>query len=271
MASQMFQPCFVLMENIEIPDALAAAPNAAHRAVACVRAPRRSACYARRMLLNVDAGEIPGEPEALAALAHVLHVACGGHAGDEGTMRETVRRAARFGARVGAHPSYPDREGFGRRAMEIPYERLAVSLRDQLASLARVAAAEGVSLVSLKPHGALYHAADRDPSLAALVSDLAAGAYASPLALVGSPGGYLQSASLSRGLVFHAEGFADRAYEEDGTLRDRAKVGALLSDPVAAVAQARALAATGRYGTICVHGDSPNAVALLRALREVFP
>ena len=226
------------------------------------------------MLLNVDAGELPGESDELAALAHVLHVACGGHAGDEGTMRETIRRAHRSGARVGAHPSYPDRAGFGRKAMEIPYETLAASLREQLATLARIAAEEGVPLTSLKPHGALYHAANRDPTLAALVVSLVRGHANSPLvpvpplALVGPPRGALREAALAAGVPYLREGFADRAYEADGTLRDRTKPGALLEEPAAALAQARALAP--HVETLCVHGDSPNAVAILRALREAF-
>ena len=229
----------------------------------------RSACYADEVLLNVDAGELPGEPEELAALAHALHVACGGHAGDAGTMRATVLRAKRSGARVGAHPSYPDRTGFGRKPMDLPHDVLASSLRDQLEALARVAANEGVAVTSLKPHGALYHAANRDPRLAGLLVDLARSVAPMPLALVGPPRGALREAALAAGVPYLREGFADRAYEPDGTLRDRTKPGALLEDPAAAVAQARALAP--HVETLCVHGDSPNAVAILRALREAFP
>jgi UPF0271 protein len=219
--------------------------------------------------LNVDAGELANEPEALARLAHVLHVACGGHAGDELTMRATVRRARASGARVGAHPSYPDRDGFGRRPMALPLLDLAQSVRDQVAAIAAIAAEEGVVLVSLKPHGALYHAANADPALAASLVSIASSAPGAPLAVVGPPAGELRRAAESARVPFLREGFADRAYERDGTLRDRAKPDALIADPAAALAQARTLAP--HVDTLCVHGDAPDAVAILEALREAFP
>jgi UPF0271 protein len=223
------------------------------------------------MLLNVDAGELPGEPPELARDAHVLHIACGGHAGDAASMRETIRRAARSSTRIGAHPSYPDREGFGRRAVDLPFDDLRASLTHQLIALATIANDEGASLVSLKAHGALYHAADANESLANLLADLATSITPVPLAIVGPPGGSLACVCASRGVAYLAEGFADRRYEADGSLRSRAKPGALLDTVEDAIAQARTLAATGRYATHCVHGDSQLALPMLRALREMFP
>lgn len=223
------------------------------------------------MLLNLDAGELDDEPQELASLAHVLHIACGGHAGDATSMAATLARAHASGARVGAHPSYPDRAGFGRHAMSLPLDDLRASLTHQVRELARHAAAIGLRLTSLKPHGALYHAADRDDALAKLLGDLAAKATGAPLALVGPPGGCLHNAAIAFGLPYLREGFADRRYEPDGTLRARTAPGALLETVEEAIAQAHALAATGRYDTLCIHGDSPLAVPMLRALREVFP
>ena len=235
------------------------------------RLPAPAFRYAASVLLNLDAGELDDEPRELAALAHVLHIACGGHAGDATSMAATLARAHASGARVGAHPSYPDRAGFGRRALSLPLDDLRASLMHQVTELARHAAAQGLRLTSLKPHGALYHAADGDEALAQLLGDVASKATGAPLALVGPPGGYLQSTAIAFGLGYLREGFADRRYESDGTLRARTLPGALLETVDAAVAQAKALAASGRYDTLCIHGDSPLAVPMLQALREVFP
>ena len=219
------------------------------------------------MLLNVDAGELQDESEELAASAHLLNIACGGHAGDEGSMRLTLQRARAHGCRVGAHPSYPDREHFGRRPMEIPYRALEASLQAQVMALVALARDEGLRVTSLKPHGALYHAANEDPALAALVAAVTRNGIAGDAALVGPPRGELERAATQLGLAFFAEGFADRRYEADGGLRDRRHADALLSSVEEAVAQARTLMAGGEVRTLCVHGDSPLAVPILRALR----
>lgn len=219
--------------------------------------------------INVDAGELPDEPEELAQFAHVLHVACGGHAGDEDSMRRTLARAKRHRSRVGAHPSYPDREHFGRKTMVLPYDVLAASLRTQVAALALLAEAAGLALMSLKPHGALYHAANADRGLAELLADIAR-EHGAGLALVGPPRGELANAAAAAKLDFFAEGFADRRYEADGTLRDRRHADAVLASVDEAVAQARVLAARGDLRTLCVHGDTPHAVPLLRALRQAL-
>jgi UPF0271 protein len=223
------------------------------------------------VLLNVDAGELDSEPEELAASAHLLNVACGGHAGDEASMRRTLQRARSHGCRVGAHPSYPDREHFGRRRMDLPYEFLEVSLRAQVGDFARIAREEGLPLGSLKPHGALYHAANADAALADRVASVARDLCAAGASLVGPPRGELARAAKAYGLGYLPEGFADRRYEHDGTLRDRRHRDALLGSVDEAVAQARELAARGELRTLCVHGDSPLAVPILRALRAAFP
>lgn len=211
------------------------------------------------VLLNVDLGELDDEPEALYALADLVNVACGGHAGDAASMRRAVDAAARHGASVGAHPSFPDREGFGRRSMPLAPHVLRAEVRAQCAAL-RAVTAPG----HCKAHGALYHAVDRDPALAdAFVAGVldALG----PVTFVGPRGGALEAAA--RGMPYLCEGFADRAYGADGRLLPRGTPGALLGLAEAA-AQARRLADT--FDTLCVHGDSPDAVAIATAVRAAL-
>lgn len=223
------------------------------------------------MLLNIDAGELEDEPEEFAALAHVFHVACGGHAGNAHTMRRTVLRARLQGCRVGAHPSYPDRASFGRVRLDLPLEELEASLRTQVAALAAIARSEGTALTSLKPHGALYHAANADRALASIVASVTRACCAEGACLVGPPKGELRDAATRAALPFLAEGFADRRYEPDGTLRDRRHPDALLASVEDALAQAHALEARAEVQTLCVHGDSPLGLPILRALRAAFP
>lgn len=230
------------------------------------------------ILLNVDAGELEDEPPELARLAHVLHVACGGHAGDDGSMRRTLQRVARAGSRAGAHPSYPDREGFGRRPMELPLPALKASVHAQCLALLRHAEALDMTIVSVKPHGALYHAAAREPDLARLLVVTALELFGPLTAIVGPPAGALRDAATALELPYQAEAFADRGYasldERPLTLLPRSSTGALITDPALAVTQARALLATGAFDTpcvtLCVHGDNPSAVAILEALREAL-
>ncbi|HEU4407381.1 MAG TPA: LamB/YcsF family protein [Polyangiaceae bacterium] len=226
-----------------------------------------------RVTLNVDLGEAPGEPDELYALADQANVACGGHAGDPDSIERACRLALAAGARVAAHPSYPDREHFGRRSLALPPDDLARSLRAQCAALAAAARRLGLAAAAVKPHGALYHDAATSPALAALVVracreglGLPPGA---PLAYVGPPAAE-PAAPPDAPLAYLAEGFADRAYEPDGSLRPRSAPGALLTDPAACAEQALALARSGRFRTLCVHGDTPGAVAIARAVRRAL-
>jgi UPF0271 protein len=221
------------------------------------------------VLLNIDLGELPGEPEELYGLAHLANVACGGHAGDAASIDRALALARRHGTRVGAHPSYPDREGFGRRTIEIAAEALAASLREQLVLLRERAAFAGVAVGHVKAHGALYHAIDRDDALATA----SLGVFREELGAVdvlGPPGGATERAARALGLAFLAEGFADRGLLPGGGLIPRGQPGALITDPAAARAQTLALHRTGRYATLCVHGDGENAVAIARAVRETL-
>ncbi len=228
-----------------------------------------------RVALNVDLGEAPGEPDELYALADQVNVACGGHAGDAESIARACRLALARGARVAAHPSYPDRARFGRASLDLPPGELARSARAQCAALAEVAARLGLAVDAVKPHGALYHDAARSPALAAALARACREGLAlppgRPLTYVGPPGAAPPAPETAGGpIVYLAEGFADRAYEPDGSLRPRSAPGALLTDARACAAQALTLARSGRFHTLCVHGDTPGAVAIARAVRRAL-
>jgi UPF0271 protein len=225
--------------------------------------------------LNIDLGELgDAEPEALYAMADVVNVACGGHAGDEASMRRACALAKAHGCAIAAHPSYPDRAGFGRASMAttLDAEALRASIEAQCAALAAIAGALGLSIGAVKPHGALYHDAARLDAVAAAVLAGAEAALAShPLAFVaqGADGALARRAAKAGHRVLR-EGFADRGYGEDGAILPRGAPGALLQDPAAAAEQARALVASGRFDTLCVHGDTEGAVAVATAVRRAL-
>lgn len=222
-----------------------------------------------RPVLNVDGGESDDEPTELYALADVVHVACGGHAGDDTSMDRVARACASVRTRVGAHPSYEDREGFGRRARQIAPDVLADSVAAQCTRLAAVAARAGVTLASVKLHGALYHAAHADDASARACVEGALRALGT-IAIVGPAGGALERAALAAGAPFQREAFADRGTRADGSLIPRGETGALVVDPAIAAARARELAARADVDTICIHGDTPDAVTIARAVRQAL-
>jgi 5-oxoprolinase (ATP-hydrolysing) subunit A len=227
--------------------------------------------------LNADVGE-GGDDRSLMPYLTSVNVACGGHCGDARTMAETVEAAASFGLAIGAHPSYPDREHFGRRDLALPPAELAASLAAQIDALARVAAARGARLAHVKPHGALYNRAARDGRLAELVAG-AVVAVDRSLRLVGLAGSRLLDAARAAGLEVAAEAFADRRYAPDGSLASRALPEAVVSDPDAAAAQALSIVRDHRVAaldgtdlelqadTLCIHGDTPGAPSIARAVR----
>lgn len=222
------------------------------------------------MLLDIDLGELPDEPEALYACAHLANVACGGHAGDEASMRRSVALCIAHGTRVGAHPSYPDRAGFGRRAMEMAPADLRASVMEQCARLRDVARETGAALAFVKAHGALYHAAREDADVAGALLGGAIDALGSAITVVGPPAGALLVAATRAGVRYAREGFADRGMRPDGTLVPRGEPGALVTDPAEAARRARDLAATGGFDAICCHGDTPGAVHIARAVRDAL-
>jgi len=234
------------------------------------------------LCLNADLGELSGaEGRALdAAMLRVVtrcNVACGGHAGDEVSMRATLRAARDNGVRIGAHPSYPDPENFGRRTLTMSPQDLAASLAAQARRLLSIAAQEKAAVTHLKAHGALYNDAAKDAGLATVIAAVTADAGLREL--VGPPGSELERAARAAGLQYLAEGFADRSYEPDGALTPRSLPGAVLEDTSAVLAQALGFARDGSVAvrgggrillaidTLCLHSDTPGAAEHARALR----
>ena len=215
--------------------------------------------------LNADVGEGFPDDERLLEVVTSANVACGFHAGSAETMRTVCAAAARRTVAVGAHPSYRDREGFGRRALEVAPESLRADVAEQVETLAGIAAAEGAVLSYLKPHGALYTRAIAAGDVAAAIVGVARD-YG--LAVLAWPGSELFDQAREAGLQAVAEGFADRGYANGG-LVPRDEPGALL-EADAAAAQAVRLARAGYVRSICVHGDSPGAAALAAQVRAAL-
>lgn len=237
----------------------------------------------RSIDLNCDLGEDPACLERDIALLDIVssaNIACGGHAGDESTMRAIVRAArdSRGGVKIGAHPGYPDRANFGRVEMPLALSDLRSQVSDQIASLARIARSEGASIHHVKPHGALYHAAMMRREVAEAVADGAAHADPS-ITLVGLCGAPALDVWRSMGFAVLAEAFADRRYESDGSLRSRSAADAMITDPDEAAEQARSIAMLGRArsvdhrfvrltaDTLCIHSDTPNSIDIARRVR----
>lgn len=233
-----------------------------------------------RVELNADVGE-GFDDEALLPSVDRASIACGGHTGDLATMRVALARCLALAVVAGAHPSYPDRSGFGRRALDLAPSAIADAVAAQVATLAAVAAELGMRILHVKPHGALYLRAWRDPGIAAAVVDGVA-TVDRRLALLGPPGSELLAAAGRRGLATLREGFVDRAYLADGRLAPRELPGALLADRDAALAQGLALAQGGAIAaldggtlrpavdSLCLHGDSPGASTLAADLRRAL-
>jgi len=240
------------------------------------------------MDLNCDMGELPeaiadGTQEALLRSITSANVACGGHAGDERTMRTTIEQAMRAGVAVGAHPGYPDRENFGRLELKMSAEAVANSVYEQVRALAEVAAKCGAKLVHVKPHGALYNQAVKNRELAQAIAQGVA-KDSKDLVLMGLAESPMLNVFRHAGFTVAAEAFADRRYEPDGTLRSRKFENALIRDPAEASKQALSIAQRGivtahdgaevklTAQTICIHGDTPGApeiaATVARMLRE---
>ncbi|GMA30741.1 5-oxoprolinase subunit PxpA [Litorihabitans aurantiacus] len=225
-----------------------------------------SASSAVTVDLNADLGEGVGDDAAILEVVTSTSIACGGHRGDAASMREAVRLAHARGVVVGAHPSYVDREGFGRRRLDVAPDLLLAQVLAQVRDLETHARAVGTRVRFLKAHGALYNVAMVDDGVARLVLEVAERALPETLPVLGLPGSVLARLAAERGVPFAAEAFADRGYAADGTLLPRGEPGALLTEPAEIAARVPALAERAR--TICVHGDSPDALALARAARD---
>lgn len=240
----------------------------------------------KRIDLNCDLGESfgawrMGDDAALLALVSSANIACGFHAGDPSIMRDTVALAVAHGVAIGAHVSLPDLQGFGRREMSVtPAEAHALTLY-QIGALHAFARAAGTRLAHVKPHGALYHMAARDRTLADAIAH-AVRAFDPRLRLFGLAGSALHEAGRALGLPLAAEVFADRRYRADGSLQPRREVGAVIEDVAEATAQALGMVNDGAVATVdggrvrlqadslCLHGDGAHAVLFAGTLRQAL-
>ena len=221
--------------------------------------------------LNCDMGELEDAPHEAALMAYITsaNIACGGHAGDALTMERTARLALGRGVRIGAHPGYPDRENFGRVEIAMTAEAIADTVYAQIARLDDVVQRLGGAIVHVKPHGALYNVAVRHADVARAIAQGAA-RWNPQTTLFGLAGSPMLDVWRAMGMAVAGEAFADRRYEPDGTLRSRQFPDALITDPREAAAQALRFARQGLAETICVHGDTPGSVAILKACRNAL-
>jgi 5-oxoprolinase (ATP-hydrolysing) subunit A len=236
--------------------------------------------------LNSDMGEsfgpyTLGQDEALLEWVSSANIACGFHAGDPRIMGETVALAQEKGVAVGAHPSFPDLVGFGRRDMVMTPDEVSTDLLYQLGALDAFCRTAGTPLRHVKPHGALYNRIAVDGGLARAVAQTVA-LFRRDLILVGLPGSAIERAAGAAGVAFAREVFADRAYNADGSLVSRRVAGAIISDPTQVARRAVRMILRGKVATIaggeidlhadtiCIHGDTPGAVELARTVRSAL-
>ena len=248
--------------------------------------PPQAAASSLKIDVNADIGETAdidsaGNDERLLRIITSGSIACGFHAGDPVVMRRTVRMAANAGVSIGAHPGFPDREGFGRREMPLAPQEISDIVIAQIVELGAIAKAESVSLRHVKPHGALYNMSVRRAEIAEAIAEAVA-SVDKELVLVGLPGSELLSAGKRCGLSVAAEGFADRSYEADGSLTPRHIADAVLTEPQHAAERAvrmmregKVLARDGstltlKIDTICVHGDTPGSFEMATAVRAAL-
>ncbi|MBR8186521.1 LamB/YcsF family protein [Burkholderia ambifaria] len=231
--------------------------------------------------LNVDIGEGGAHDDALLPYATSINIACGWHAGDPMTMHRTAAAALARDIAIGAHPSYPDREHFGRRSLEMDREELYAGIQYQIGALAGIVKALGGRLAHVKPHGALYNDAERDPSVADAVV-AAVQAFDPSLAVFGLSGGRLVAAARHAGLTAIDETFADRGYRRDGTLVPRSEPGGVIDDPAQVARRTAEMVTAGRVQahdgswvsiaaqTMCLHGDGPHAVVFAHEIHAAL-
>lgn len=228
--------------------------------------------------LNADLGEGCDNDEALLALVSSANIACGWHAGDAKTMQQCVRWAIDNGVAIGAHPSFPDRENFGRSEMNLPLDEVIAGMLYQIGALAAIVKAEGGRLTHVKPHGALYNQAVKDPALADALCE-AVRRFDPSLKFFGLAGSGMIEAARRAGLQPVEEVFADRAYNADGSLVSRKLPGALIESDADAIAQTLSLVRDHRVTAIdgstvpvnaqsvCLHGDGAHALAFAQRIR----
>ena len=234
--------------------------------------------------INCDLGESYGHfkvGQDSKIMPHITsaNVACGFHAGDPTTMAQTVKLARKFGVAVGAHPGYPDLMGFGRREMKLDAEELKSYIMYQVGALQAFAKASGINLQHVKPHGALYNTATQDKNVAVTIAE-AVLSIDPKLIVLGPPHSMIAKTASQKGLNLALEAFADRAYNADGTLVSRSQRGSIIEEPELVVERAKKMIEDGTVSaingetvhlgqihTICVHGDTANAVEMAKILK----
>jgi UPF0271 protein len=227
--------------------------------------------------LNCDMGENIGNDEDIMPYITSANIACGFHAGNSNSMQATVRLAKRYGVVIGAHPSWKDLEGFGRREMSLPPDEMGALILYQVGALYAIVKAEGAELHHIKPHGALYNQAAKDKVLADVIAR-AVNRFSGDLILIGLAGSGLIEAGVEAGLRVANEGFPDRNYNTDGTLVSRKQANAIIESPEEVAAHAVRLAQEGiamngrriHVDTLCLHGDHPHAAQNAKLVREAL-
>jgi UPF0271 protein len=231
--------------------------------------------------LNADLGEGCANDRDLLQLVSSANIACGFHAGDAQTMRQSVLWALEFGVAIGAHPSFPDRENFGRTRMQLPAETVYAQMIYQIGALQAIARSEGGKLVHVKPHGMLYNQAAQEPELADAIAR-AVKAVDPALVLVGLANSESIKAGKALGLTTREEVFADRGYQADGSLVPRSQPGALIDSDQQAIEQTLSMIQQGKVkslsgewvnvnaDTVCLHGDGAHAMAFAAQIRQAF-
>ncbi len=229
--------------------------------------------------LNCDLGEETGNEALVMPYISSANIACGAHAGNEDTMRETIRQAARYKVAIGAHPGYPDKANFGRLPMQMEPEQVAALVYEQIKLLQTIAEKEGCELVHVKPHGALYNQAAHDIELARAIAAAIARADRK-LLFYGMANSAMKTAAEEFGLSFVSEVFADRAYTREGELVSRKEIGAIIHGAEACTARVLQMILDHRVksidcvripiqaDTVCIHGDNPEAIELAKAIHQ---
>ena len=231
--------------------------------------------------INCDVGEGMPNDEALMPYITSANISCGFHAGNGDTIRHTMSLAIKYNTRIGAHPSFRDKENFGRVEMKLPPDKLYAIVIEQLIKMDLIAKEKGVTLHHVKPHGALYNMAARDVELARVIAQTIKD-FRDDLILYGMSGSYLISEAKAMGLQTKSEVFADRTYQDDGSLTPRSESHALIEDEVQCIRQVMQMVREGRVTTVsgniipilaetvCIHGDGRNAVQLAKAIHKAL-